>query len=40
MNDLKRLSSSHARLVKGEAVQPLENILDLALPQQFLRKLL
>jgi len=40
MNDLKRLSSSHARLVKRETIQPLENILDLALPQQFLRKLL
>ena len=32
MNDLKRLSSSHAGLVNGETVQPLENILNLALP--------
>jgi hypothetical protein len=39
MNDLKRLGSGHASLVEGEAVQSVEHIFDLGLPQQFLRKL-
>jgi hypothetical protein len=40
MNDLKRLGSSHPRLVDGEAVQSLQNGLDLAFSQQLPCKLL
>lgn len=40
MNDLKSLSCSHLGLVKGEAVKPLEDVLNLALSQQLLRELL
>ena len=40
MNDLKRLSPGHASLIDGESVQSIEHILDLALPQQLLCKLL
>ena len=35
MNDLKRLGSSHPSLVDGEAVQSLQNGLDLGFSQQF-----
>ena len=38
MNDLKRLGSSHPSLVNGEAVQSLQNGLDLGFSQQFPRK--
>jgi hypothetical protein len=40
MNDLQRLGSSHPSLVDGEAVQSLQNGLNLAFSQQFPCKLL
>ena len=40
MNDLERLGPSHTGLIKGESVQSMEHILNLALSQQFLCKLL
>ena len=40
MNDTQGLRHGHPRLVLGQSVQSLENRLDLALPQQLLRKLL
>ena len=40
MNNLKCLSPSHASLIDGELVKSMEHILDLALAQQFLCKLL
>ena len=40
MNDLKGLGSSHPSLVNGEAVQSLQNGLNLAFSQQFSCKLL
>ena len=39
MYDLKCLGSSHASFIDREAVQSVENVLNLALSQQFLRKL-
>jgi len=39
MYDLKCLGSSHASFIEREAVEPTENILNLALSQQSLRKL-
>jgi len=39
MYDLKCLGSSYASLIESEAVDSMEHILDLALSQQFLRKL-
>ena len=36
---LKCLSSSHASLIESEAVDPMEDVLNLALSNQFLRKL-
>ena len=40
MNNLKCLGPSHASLIDGESVKSMEHILDLALAQQFLCKLL
>ena len=40
MNDLKGLGSGHPSLVNGEAVQSLQNGLNLAFSQQFSCKLL
>ena len=39
MYDLKCLGSSHASFIEREAVESTENILNLALSQQFLPKL-
>jgi len=39
MYDLKSLGSRHASLIESEAVDSMEYVLDLALSQQFLRKL-
>jgi len=39
MYDLKCLGSSHASFIERETVESTENILDLALSQQFLGKL-
>ena len=39
MYDLKCLGSSDASLIESEAVESMEDVLDLALSQQFLRKL-
>ena len=40
MNNLKCLGPSHASLIDGESIKSMEHILDLALAQQFLCKLL
>jgi hypothetical protein len=40
VNNLKRLGSSHPSLIDGEAVQSLQNGLDLGFSQQFPCKLL
>jgi len=40
MQNFKSLGSGHLRLIKGEAVKPLEHVLDLGLSQQLLRELL
>ena len=40
MNDTQCLRSGHPRLVLSQSIQSLENCLNLALPQQLLRKLL
>jgi len=39
MYNLKCLGSSHAGLIEREAVESMEHVLNLALSQQFLRKL-
>jgi hypothetical protein len=40
MNDSQGLSHGHAGLFLRESVQPLQDRLDLAIPQQLLRELL
>ena len=40
MDDTQGLCNSHSSLVLGQSIQPLENSLYLALPQQLLRELL
>ena len=39
MNDTQCLRNGHPRLILGQSIQSLENCLNLALPQQLLRKL-